>query len=307
MENRITNITTDILVVGGGPAGLTAGLYGARSGKKTLVLEGKSSRLSIGYELENYPGFISIDSRDLLNKFRDHARHFGAEFLKGDALDFSLASDPKFVTTRDTLIQARAVILASGRPISKARLIPGEERLLGMGVSYCGTCDGPLYRNRMVIAVGNTDEAAEDVLALDQMGCNVSWMSGDDADWQVKEELLAEVRRTKVTLYPKTRVREILGEQRVEKVRADISGETREFEPAGVFVFRDIPTASFFSKSGLELDHRQCVSVDRFQRTNLEGVFGAGDITCGGMQVISAAGEGCVAAMRAISYLRKIG
>lgn len=305
MNKPIQNITTEILIIGGGPAGLTAAVYGSRSGKKTLVLEGKASRLSIGYELENYPGFISIDSRELLDKFRDHARHFGAEFLKGDALDFSLASDPKFVTTRDTLIQSRTVIIASGRPISKARLIPGEERLLGMGVSYCGTCDGPLYRNRMVIAVGNTDEAAEDVLALDQMGCEVSWMSGDDSDWKVQEALMEEIRRTKVALYPKTRLREIAGDHRVERVRVDMEGESREFEPAGVFVFRDIPTASFFSKSGLELDHRQCVSVDRFQRTNLEGVFAAGDITCGGMQVITAAGEGCVAAMQAISFLRK--
>ncbi len=307
MDKRIENITTEILVVGGGPAGMTAGIYGARSGKKTTILEGKSSRLSIGYDLENYPGFIKIDSRELLGKFREHALYFGAEILKGDALDFNLASDPKFVTMRDTLIQARAVILASGRPISKSRLIPGEERLLGMGVSYCATCDGPLYRNRMVLAVGNTDEAAEDVLALDQMGCSVLWVSGDDKDWQVKRELMEKIERTKVVPQPKTRVREIVGEQKVEKVEVEVSGEIRELEPAGVFVFRDIPTDSFYTKSGLELDHRRCVSVDRFQRTNLEGVFASGDITCGGMQVISAAGEGCVAAMRAVSYLRKKG
>jgi len=170
----IKTLSADIIIVGGGPAGLAAGIYASRAGKKTIVLQGRtSSRLSIGYTIENYPGFISINSQDLLEKFKGHAEHFGAQVITGDAIDYNLTSDPKYVTTRDTLIGAKAVILAPGRTLPRTKIIPGEERLLGMGVSYCATCDGPLYRGSRVAALGNSDEAAEDILLLEQMGCEV--------------------------------------------------------------------------------------------------------------------------------------
>jgi thioredoxin reductase (NADPH) len=136
MENvrqEIKSRETDILIIGAGPAGRTAGLYTARAGKKTVILEGRAaSRLSIGYELENYPGFISIDSRELHGKFKEHAQHFGAEIIAGDVIDFNLTFDPKMVTTRDLFIQAKAVILATGKPMAKGKMIPGEEKFIGL-------------------------------------------------------------------------------------------------------------------------------------------------------------------------------
>lgn len=303
---RIKTLSTEILIVGAGPAGLTAGLYASRAGRKTIILQGRTaSRLSIGYTLENYPGFISIDSQKLLEKFMKHAEHFGAQILAGDAINYNLTSDPKYVTTRDTLIDARAVILAPGRSLPRTKIIPGEERLLGMGVSYCATCDGPLYRGLTVAAMGNTDEAAEDVLLLDQMGCKVQWVSGDKEEWNVSAPLLDEIREKKISIHPKTLIKEIIGEQRIEKIVIEREGNKEELDVSGLFIFRDIPSAPLFSKAGIEVDHRQCVKVDRFQRTNLEGVFAAGDVTCGGLQVVAAAGEGCVAAMQAVSFLRK--
>ena len=302
----IKTLSADIIIVGGGPAGLAAGIYASRAGKKTIVLQGRtSSRLSIGYTIENYPGFISINSQDLLEKFKGHAEHFGAQVITGDAIDYNLTSDPKYVTTRDTLIGAKAVILAPGRTLPRTKIIPGEERLLGMGVSYCATCDGPLYRGSRVAALGNSDEAAEDILLLEQMGCEVHWFSGDEQDWQVSSPLLAEIKAKKIPSYPRTTVKEIVGEQRVERIITDREGEKEELEVTGVFIFRDSPSAPLFSKAGIGVDHKQCIKVDRFQKTNLEGVFAAGDVTCGGMQVVTAVGEGCVAAMQAVSYLRK--
>jgi len=117
---------TDILIIGAGPAGLTAAIYAARSGKKTLVLESEraASRLALGYELENYPGFAAINSRELLDKFRSQAAGFGAEFATGDVIALSLESSPKFVSTSDAFIEARAVILATGKPFAKERQIP---------------------------------------------------------------------------------------------------------------------------------------------------------------------------------------
>lgn len=305
-ESKIKSRAADILIIGSGPAGLTAGLYTARAGKKTMILEGRAaSRLSIGYKLENYPGFISIDSRELLEKFSEHAQHFGAEITSSDVIDFSLTSDPKYVTTRDMFIEAKAVILATGKPLSEAKMILGEARLLGAGVSYCATCDGPLYRDRKVIGIGNSDEAVEDILALHQLGSEVQWITGDSKELNATENLLNEVKAKNIPVYPKTVVKEIVGEQRVEKAIIQKEGKEEELEVTGVFIFRDIPTVPLFSKAGIKLVHGQCVAVDRFQRTNLEGVFAAGDVTCGGMQIVSAAGEGSVAAMQAMKYIRK--
>jgi thioredoxin reductase (NADPH) len=148
----IKSLKTDILIIGAGPAGLTAGIYAARAGKHVLILEGSGpSRLGINYKLENYPGFPSIDSRELLDIIRRQALSFGAEVIA-----FALDGDRKYVTTKDAVIESGAVILAAGKPMPKERLIGGEDRLIGQGVSYCATCDGPLFRGARVAAVGNS-------------------------------------------------------------------------------------------------------------------------------------------------------
>jgi thioredoxin reductase (NADPH) len=303
MENH----TADILIIGGGPAGLTAAIYGARAGRKTLVLEGEraASRLAYAYDLENFPGHISINSKVLLDSFREHAAHFGAAFVRGDTIALSLSTDPKFVSTTDAFIEARTVILATGKPLAKDRQIPGEERLLGFGVSYCATCDGPLYKGRDVVAYGHSEEAVEDVFALEQMGVRVHWIPGKVKDPAPLEEAFTRAEKKGIPVYGQTEIKEIAGEHGVEKVVLKTERGEDNLEAAGVFIFREVPTGPLFTKAGLTLDHKQCVAVDRFQRTNLEGVFAAGDITCGGLQVVSAAGEGCVAALQALAFLRK--
>lgn len=301
----IKNIQTEILIIGSGPAGLTAGLYAARAGRDTVILEGRAaSRLSIGYKLENYPGFLSIDSQELLQKMREHAQHFGAEILSGDAINFSLSTDPKYVTTKDAFIEAKTVVIATGRGISKAKMIPGEEKFLGTGVSYCATCDGPLFRGQTVVALGNSDEAAEDVLALKGMDCDVRWIPGDP-EIKVSESLLREIQSKGIPFLKKTKIKSIEGDNRVKKVVVETEGEEEGLEVPAIFIFREIPSVSLFAKAGVELDHRQCMKVDRHQRTNLDGVYAAGDVTCGGLQIASAVGEGCVAAIQAIGYVRK--
>jgi thioredoxin reductase (NADPH) len=301
----IKSIRTDILIAGAGPAGLTAGLYAARAGSKTLILDGRGpSRLAIPYTLENYPGFPSIASQELLAIIRRQALSHGAEIVAGDAVAFMLEGGPKYVTTKDAMIEAGAVILATGKPVPKERMIPGEDRLVGQGVSYCATCDGPLFRGATVAAVGASEEALEDVHALLAMGCKVIWVPGkaggaaDGPEARALEEKGAVIRRG-------AKIKEIRGGQKVESVLVEAPGGAEDVPVAAVFVFREIPAGPLFERAGLALDHKQCVAVDRFQRTNLPGVFAAGDITCGGLQVVAAAGEGCVAALQALSYLRK--
>ena len=300
----IRTLKADILVIGAGPAGLTAALYAARSGKRTLILQGRApSRLGLDYTIENYPGFLSIGSRELLARFREQAVHFGAEIVEGDAVAFGLDSSPKYVTTKDSLIEAGAVILATGKPVPRERLIPGEDRLVGQGVSYCATCDGPLFRGADVVAVGDSEEAREDVASLLQIGCRVHWVPGQAPDGPGAAAAAALAARGAV-VRAAARVVEIVGADRVEKVRLEEGGRAKELAAAAVFIFRDIPAAPLLGRAGLALDHKQCVAVDRFQRTNLPGVFAAGDVTCGGLQVVAAAGEGCVAALQALMSLR---
>jgi thioredoxin reductase (NADPH) len=301
----ILNLKTDILIVGSGPAGLTAGIYAARAGKKTLILEGRSaSRLAVSYDIENYPGFPSIESRELLAKFRAQAAQFGAEFVAGDAIAFGLESDPKYVTTKESLLEAGAVILATGKPVPKERLVPGEEKLIGQGVSYCATCDGPLFRGADVVAIGHSEEAREDVTALDEMGCRVIWVPQKPRA-SLPEAEVSKIEARGIAVRWGAKVREIAGGVRVEKAVIETDGKIEEVPVSAVFIFRDIPSGPLLGRAGLALDHKQCVAVDRFQRTNIAGVYAAGDITCGGLQVVAAAGEGCVAALQALLYLRK--
>ncbi len=300
----ITMLKTDVLIVGAGPAGLTAAIYVARAGKKALVLDGRGgSRLGIAYTLENYPGFRSIDSRELLRLMRDQAVSFGAEVVAGDAIAFALEGAPKYVTTKESVVEAGAVILAAGKPMPKERLIDGEDRLIGQGVSYCATCDGPLFRGATVAAVGHSEEALEDVRALQGMGVNVVWVPGK-AGGAVDSPAARALEDGGVTVRREAKIKGIRGQDRVEAVVLEGPAGPEVVPVAAVFVFREIPSGPLFEKAGLALDHKQCVAVDRFQRTNVPGVFAAGDLTCGGLQVVAAAGEGCVAALQALIYLR---
>ncbi len=301
----IQSLKADVLIVGAGPAGLTAGLYVARAGKKAIILEGRGpSRLAIPYTLENYPGFPSIDSSELLGIIRGQAVSFGAQVVAGDAIAYALDGSPKYVTTKEAVIEAGAVILATGKPVPKERMIPGEERLVGQGVSYCATCDGPLYRGATVAAVGHGEEAVEDIRALESMGCRVIWVPGKAGGASDPPEIRA-LEEKGVTIRRGAKVKEIRGQERVEGVLVESPEGAEALAVSAVFLFREIPAGPLFAKAGIDLDHKQCVAVDRFQRTNLDGVFAAGDITCGGLQVVAAAGEGCVAAMQALIYLRK--
>ena len=269
---------TDILIIGAGPAGLTAAIYAARSGKKTLVLESEraASRLALGYELENYPGFAAINSRELLDKFRSQAAGFGAEFATGDVIALSLESSPKFVSTSDAFIEARAVILATGKPFAKERQIPGEERLLGYGVSYCAVCDAFFYRGKDVAVLGGGDYAVHEAMELLPTSRSVTLLTnGGEPQTEIPEPL--KICRNEIA--------SLEGDRSLQRV---VFRDGTELQAAGLFVALGVAGSTALARKVGAATENSRIVVDENMATTVPGLFAAGDCTGGMLQIAKA-------------------
>lgn len=280
-------MTYDVLILGAGPAGLSAALQCAARGKTALVIGNppKTSLLFKAESVDNYLGLPNISGSAMMDAFYAHAaKADGVSFVEGRALSAMFLSGVFYVTVGSEVYQGRAVILSSG--VVRTRPYPGEAELLGKGVSYCATCDGMLYRGRDVVVVGLAQDAPEEAAMLAKMGCKVTFIAP-----QRPEELDAAIPFIKAAKLS------ILGVNKVEAVQ---TGD--EVIPCqGVFLLRDTvaPTALF---PGLALD-KGYIHVDRTMSTNLPGVFAAGDCTGLPLQVSKAVGEGQVAAHFATQWL----
>ncbi len=297
-------LKTEVLIVGSGPAGLAAAIYTARANKQTLVVKGKAkSALELAHKVENYPGFKSISGSELLGLFEEQARSFGAEILQSDVIEYGLGIDPKMVTTRSEIITADVVILTTGRGGHKVQ-IENEDRFLGMGVSYCAVCDGAFYAGKKVVVYGNDHDAVEDALMLKQLGCDVILVSYCK---KVKcPEQLREVAKAKgISMLPDTRIKSVQGDSSVEKIIIENEDGGDFIETDALFIIQHVPSGKLLQRAGINLNQRDCVIVNREQETNIPGVYAAGDVTCGGMQIATSVGEGVMAALQAMKKLRK--
>ncbi len=291
----------DAIILGAGPAGLTAGIYAGRSKLKTLVLEGEmpGGRMMKAAEIENYPGFPNgISGYDLVQKMLEQAKRFGAELrYPEDVIALDLKSEAKTVTTRNGVYKSRALILSVGTH-SRKLLVPGEVEFLGRGVSYCAVCDGFFFRGRSVAVVGSGEEAAEDAALLSGTAAKVTIVTQSG---ELSPEALEKLKGKDVEILH-TRVEAVEGEEVVKSLKL-AGGERLSVD--GVFIaLGSVPMTKLVEKAGVKTDERGCIIVDRKQRTNIEGVFAAGDCTCGGMQVATAVGEGAAAAMAAAIYVK---
>lgn len=265
-------MSCEILVIGGGPAGLSAAINARARGRSVLVVSNplEENPLWRAEKVENYLGMPGRSGAGLLREMRSHAERDGVEFLSGKALTAMAVSGSWYVSVGSDMYNARAVILAAG--VSRGKKFPGETEHLGRGVSYCATCDGMLYRGKAVAVLGYTDTARKEADFLRGLGCSVTYFNNP-------------------------RTCEIWGDGQVSSVTCD--GETAEVE--GVFILR--PTAApgdLFP--GLTLENGY-VAVDRKMATNLPGLFAAGDCTGGPLQVSKAAGEGLIAGQSAAAYV----
>jgi len=282
----------DLMIIGSGPAGLSVGINAARSGLKTLMLEteefgGKAAGTSL---YENYPGFPEgIIATELVERMQKQASKFGAEikYLE-EVIDLDLRQELKKVTTSKTVYESIALVIATGTQRRKLN-VPGETKFIGKGVSYCRICDGPFFKGLKVAVVGSTKDAITDASLLSEMAREVFLITQGE-EITVPKQLMKKLLKKANVKIIRGRVVAILGEHVTKAIKVKPENKQElQLQVNGVFVsLGKAPATGIVEKAGVEVDERGCVKVDRWQRTNIEGVFAAGDCTCGGMQVVTA-------------------
>ncbi len=302
----------DVIIIGSGPAGLTAAIYTTRASLKTLVIAGSKwgGQLQLTTEVENFPGFPEgIMGPDLMTNMRKQAEHHGAEIIEKEYTkgDLTNTGGPFKITAEDMEYEAKSVIIATGAD-TKWLGIKGEMEKIGRGVSSCAPCDAPFFRNKKVIVVGGGDSAMEEATVLAVASESVTLIHRSD-EFKASEIMLNRVKENpKIKILTNTQVVEILGEERVTGVKLmnNKTNEETEMPIDGIFVaIGHIPNTKVFE--GIELDERGYVKVNEHTRTNVEGVFVAGDVHDSHyMQAVTAAGYGCMAALETQWWLDDI-
>lgn len=256
----------------------------------------------------NFPAFPEgISGVELADRMVGQAEKFGAGMrLPEEVLDLDLDGVVKAAMTRPGEYRCFGVIIATGTQRKKL-LVLGETELLGRGVSYCAVCDGPLFRGRTTAVVGSGNEAFEDALYLSSLSQNV-FLITHDGRIEAEKALVDECQEKRNIEIVKAKVKTVLGEKIVESVAVvDLENKKlKEIPVDGVFIsVGGIPMTNLVRKAGVKVDQKGCIKVDRRQSTNVEGVYAAGDCTCGGMQIITAAGEGARAAIQAYRHVKR--
>ncbi|MCJ7754370.1 MAG: thioredoxin-disulfide reductase [Thermoanaerobaculales bacterium] len=301
-------MTEPVVIIGSGPAGLTAAIYAARAGLRPLLIEGSISggQLMLTTEVENYPGFPDgIMGPEMMQLFRNQAERFETRFVTADVTRVDFSERPFGIWVGDDEYRADTVIISTG---ASARWleVPGEETLRGHGVSACATCDGFFFRDREIVVVGGGDSAMEEALFLTKFASKVTVIHRRD------EFRASKIMAQRVMDHPKVEVRwdsvvdEILGEGTVSgvKIRNVVTGDVEDFATEGVFVaIGHDPNTSLF-KGLLDLNEKGYLKTFENTATSIPGVFGAGDVVdFTYRQAVTAAGSGCQAAIDAERWL----
>lgn len=300
----------NVIIIGSGPAGMTAAIYAGRAGLKTLVIAGVAwgGQLMLTEEVENFPGFKEgILGPELMDNMRVQAEHFGAEFIFEDAAAVDFSSKPFKVKTESAVYEGKSVIIATG---ASPRLLglESEQRLMGRGVSICATCDGPLFRNKRVVVVGGGDAAIEEALTLTKFASEVKVVHRRDQLRATKILQERAFKNEKISFVWNAVIKDILGKDVVEGVRLKKvdTGEEFELECEGVFIAIGRKPNTKIFRGQIELDEAGYVVSRDGVKTSVEGVFVAGDVADRlYRQAITAAASGCKAAIEVEKYLEK--
>jgi thioredoxin reductase (NADPH) len=303
----------NVIIMGSGPAGLTAALYAARANLKPLVVEGLEAggQLMLTTAVENYPGFRDgIMGPALMAEMRAQAGRFGAEMVQGDVTEVEVSRRPFLVKTHDAEYLGRTLIIATG---ASARLLglPSERTLMGRGVSTCATCDGYFFRGRPIAVVGGGDSAMEEAVFLTKFASNVTVIHRRDALRASKIMQDKAFANAKIAFEWNAEVEDVLDTERGEvtgvRLRNNLTGATKDLPVEGVFVaIGHIPNTKLFAGK-LEMDANGYIITRDGTHTSLPGVFACGDVQDHKYrQAITAAGSGCMAAIDAEKYLEGV-
>lgn len=296
----------DVIIIGGGPAGLSAAQYAARSNLKTIVLDKSSTAGALAFtsRIENYPGFPDpLSGKELLDIFRDQALRFGAEYAEAQVVGVRLDGEIKEVYTFDNAYQGKTIIIAAGS-MGRKPAIKGEAEFLGKGVSYCAICDAAFFRGKTVGVIGDSEEAVKEAGLLTRFAETVYLISPSKKLKVDDDHPTLKIQNLKVLTG--LSVRSIEGSDVIERIRlADIEHKESELEVSGVFVYLhgSKPVVDFLGDS-IEKSEEECIIANKMMETSIPGVFAAGDVTCTEVrQVVIAASNGCIAALSAEKFI----
>jgi len=295
----------DLVIIGAGPAGLTAAMFARRNGVNVLVLNSleQLSNLALSHLVENHPGEKGIPGIELLEKMREQVIAIGVEIK--DEKTISIKKDKHFIVkTEENEYECCSVILATGLVSRKAN-IPGEEKYLGHGVSYCVLCDGPLFKGKNVVVIGGGDSAVSGAVQLKEMGVKKVYLIHRRDEFRAEDANMDKMKG-KVDAILNSVVEQIAGERFVESVRIKNTktGETKMLAVDAVFIeIGYVPTAELAKNLGVKLDENGFVTVDENRETNIPGVFAAGDVTSKPLKILVAAySDGAIAGLNAAQY-----
>ncbi|MCI4438839.1 thioredoxin-disulfide reductase [archaeon] len=295
----------DVVIIGAGPAGLTAATYAARYGLKTLVLEAENpgGQVAVSPLIENYPGFTSISGEELASRMLKQALSTGATILVPERVkEIRLSESEKVVLTEsEKEFKTKVLVIATGAEYLKLN-VPGEKELFGRGVSHCATCDGPLYKGKRITVVGGGNTAVTSAIYLSSIASELIVVHRRDrfrAEWKSSDILL---QKDNVRIYWNSLVERIVGKNYVEGViiKNIKTGEVVEEKTNAVFVLIGLkPRSELAMKAGIEVDKNGYIVVDRKMRTNIPGVYAIGDVVGGYDQITKTVGEATIAIMDA--------
>ena len=298
-DDDAEEVEADLVIVGGGPAGLTAGIYAARSGLGSVIIEKEAlgGQIATTPFVENYPGIAQAGGKVLVELMVSHALEYARIFQGEEVMDIQVG-EPHRVTTSRRRFLTRTVLLATGAKHRHLE-VPGEARFAGHGVSYCSTCDGPLFSGRKAIMVGGGDSAVTEALHLKNIGVEVTLIHRRDA-LRAQEHLINNLHQNKIPVILNTEVKEIMGKDRVNQVSLYNlkKKKTSKMKTDGVFIAVGYePSVELARKIGVEITPEGYIKRDAAHHTNIPGIYSAGDVEGGYKQIVTAAGQGAEAAL----------
>ncbi len=305
MENFDLEITYDLIVLGGGPTAIGCAIYAARFAMDVLIV-GKTfgGLIATTHLVENYPGITSTSGQELMDMFKDHMDSLRIPYISDEIRSIEKLEDHFVLKSFFQKFKAYSICIATGSERRKIR-IPGEEEFAGRGVSYCATCDGPFYKDKVVCVIGGSDSAAKEALFLSQNTKKVYILyRGED----IRAEPINKKRvleNEKIEIIYKTNVTEIKGERKVKSVVFD---NGKHLEVDGVFIeIGSIPNSDLAESIGVETNEKGEIIINRKSETNVQGIFAAGDVADAPFkQAITGVSEGVIAAYSAFDYVKEM-